>query len=86
MFIAAATGVSDRDQGVASGVVSTASGVGATVGLAVLVLVANSGTDGLVGEAWRVAAAEGIRMAVFCVAAGIVVTFLVALGFRSNRA
>jgi MFS family permease len=86
MFIAAATGVSDRDQGVASGVVSTASGVGATVGLAVLVLVANSGTDGLVGEAWRVAAAEGIRMAVFCVAVGIVVTFLVALGFRSARA
>jgi EmrB/QacA subfamily drug resistance transporter len=86
MFIAAATGVSDRNQGVASGVVSTASGVGAAVGLAVLVLVANSGTHGLVGEAWRVAAAEGIRVAVFCIAAGIVVTFLIALGFRSTRA
>jgi Major Facilitator Superfamily len=36
MFIAAATGVPDRQQGVASGIVSTASGIGAVVGLAVL--------------------------------------------------
>jgi EmrB/QacA subfamily drug resistance transporter len=86
MFIAAATGVTDREQGVASGIVSTASGVGAAVGLAVLVLVANSGTHGLAGEAWRVAAAEGIRTAVFAVAGGIVVTLLIALGFRSTRA
>jgi MFS family permease len=85
MFIAAATGVTDRDQGVASGIVSTASGVGAVVGLAVLVLVANAGTHGLAGEAWRIAAAEGIRTAVFAVAGGIVVTLLIALGFRGNR-
>jgi MFS family permease len=86
MFIAAATGVTDREQGVASGIVSTASGVGAAVGLAVLVLVANSGTDGLAGEAWRIAAAEGIRTAVFAVAGGIVVTLLIALNFRDTRA
>lgn len=86
MFIAAATGVTDRDQGVASGIVSTASGIGAAVGLAILVLVANSGTHGLVGEAWRVAEAEGIRTAVFCIAGGIVVTFLIALNFRDTRA
>ena len=46
MFIAAATGVADREQGVASGIASTAAGIGAAVGLAVLVLVANAGTDG----------------------------------------
>ena len=34
MFIAAATGVTDRDQGIASGIVSTGSGIGAAVGLA----------------------------------------------------
>ena len=45
-FIAAGTGVDDREQGVASGIASTASGVGAAVGLAVLVLVANAGTEG----------------------------------------
>ena len=44
MFIAAATGVTDREQGVASGIVSTGSGVGAAVGLAVLVLVADCRT------------------------------------------
>ena len=42
MFIAASTGVTDRDQGIASGIVSTSSGIGAVVGLAVLVLIANS--------------------------------------------
>jgi hypothetical protein len=31
------------------------------------------------------AAAEGIRTAVFAVAGGIVVTLLIALGFRGNR-
>jgi hypothetical protein len=38
MFIAAATGVTNREHGVASGIVSTGSGVGAVVGLAILVL------------------------------------------------
>jgi hypothetical protein len=85
MFFAAATGVTDRDQGVASGIGSTASGVGAAVGLAALVQVANAGTHGLAGEAWRIAADEGIRAAVFCVAGGIVVTSLIALNFRANR-
>jgi MFS family permease len=85
MFIAAATGVTDRDQGVASGIASTATGVGAGVGLAVLVLVANSGSHGLAGEALRLAQADGIRTAVFCIAGGIGLTFLIALGFRGTR-
>jgi MFS family permease len=83
MFIAAATGVTDREQGVASGIVSTGSGVGAVVGLAILVLLANSGTEGLVGEGLRVATAEGIRTAVFAIAGGIVVNLLLALNLRT---
>jgi len=82
MFIAAATGVADREQGVASGIVSTGSGIGAAIGLAILVLVANSGTEGLLGEGLRVATAEGIRTTTFVIAVGIVVTLLVALNLR----
>ena len=82
MFIAAATGVTDREQGVASGIVSTGSGIGAAIGLAILVLVANSGTEGLLGEELRVATAEGIRTTTFVIAVGIVATLLVALNLR----
>ncbi|SNR25750.1 MFS transporter [Actinomadura mexicana] len=83
MFIAAGTGVADRQQGVASGIASTSSGIGAVVGLAALVLVANAGTDGLVGEELRVATAEGIRTAVLVIAGGIVATLLIALNLRT---
>jgi MFS family permease len=84
MFIAAATGVPDRDQGIASGIASTGSGVGAAVGLAILVLVANSGTGGLTGEELRIATADGLRTAVLVVAAGIGLTILVALNLTSD--
>jgi MFS family permease len=79
MFIAAATGIRDRDQGIASGVASTGSGVGAAVGLAVLVLIATAGLDGLSGERLRIATADGISTALFVVAGGIVLTLLAAL-------
>jgi EmrB/QacA subfamily drug resistance transporter len=86
MYIAAATGVPDRQQGVASGIVTTGSGVGAAVGLAVLVLIANANTNantsGLDGAALRIAISDGIRMATFAIAAGIVITFLIALATR----
>src|SRR5262247_1660908 len=82
MFIAAATGVSDRDQGVASGFVSTSSGIGATLGLAVLVLVANARAQALLGEDPRLATAEGIRTAVFVVVVGMAVMLVMALRLR----
>lgn len=85
MFIAAATGVTDREQGVASGIVSTGSGIGAAVGLAILVLVANSRTQGFLGEQLRIATAEGIGTAVFVIAGGIAATLLVALNLRTPR-
>jgi hypothetical protein len=82
MFIAAGTGVSDREQGVASGIASTSTSIGAAVGLAVLVLVANAGTDGLAGEALQTATADGLATAVLVVAGAITMTALVALNLR----
>jgi MFS family permease len=82
MFIAAGTGVADREQGVASGITSTSTSVGAAVGLALLVLVANSGTDGLAGEALRTARADGLSAAVLLIAAGIAAIALLALHLR----
>jgi hypothetical protein len=82
MFIAAGTGVADREQGIASGLASTSTSVGAAVGLAVLVLVATSGTDELSGEALRTATADGLSTAVLAVAAGIAAIALVALNLR----
>ncbi|MEU9116437.1 MFS transporter [Streptomyces sp. NPDC048483] len=79
MFIAAATGVADREQGIASGIASTGTGVGAAVGLAVLVLVATAGLEDLTGERLRVATADGISTALFVVAGGIVITLLIAV-------
>jgi EmrB/QacA subfamily drug resistance transporter len=84
MFIAAGTGVADGEQGVASAIVTTSTAVGAAVGLAVLVLVANSGTDGLVGEALRSATADGLHSAVLVVAGGIAAMALVALNLRPH--
>lgn len=79
MYIAASTGVPDRQQGVASGIVTTGSGVGAAFGLATLVLLANTGTEGLAGEPLRIASATGIKVAVVAIACGIVATFLITL-------
>ncbi len=85
MFIAAATGVADHEQGIASGIVSTGAGIGAAVGLAILVLVANSGSKGLRGEELRIATGEGISTAVFVVAGGILVTLVIALNLRNTQ-
>lgn len=85
MFIAAASGVGDREQGIASGTVSTFAGIGAAIGLAVLVLVANAGTAGLLGEDPRIATADRIRNAVFVIAGGIATTLVIALNLRSGR-
>jgi MFS family permease len=86
MFIAAGNGVPDRQQGVASALASTGGGVGAALGLALLVLVVNAGTDGLAGEASREARADGLADAAFVVAAGIMVMLAVALTLRPARA
>src|SRR5207248_11194397 len=81
MYIAAATGVPDRRQGLASGIVTTGAGIGAAAGLAVLVLIANASSRGLDGNALRIAASDGIRTAVLAIAGGIAITFLIALAW-----
>jgi len=81
IFIAAATGVADRQQGVASGIVSTGQGIGASVGLALLVLIANTMTSELTGEELRMASAEGIARSVFAIGGGIVLTLLIVVRF-----
>ncbi len=82
MFIAAGTGVDDRDQGVASSIASTSTSIGAAVGLALLVLVANAGTGDLGGEALRTATADGLSTAALVVSGGIAAIALVALNLR----
>jgi EmrB/QacA subfamily drug resistance transporter len=83
MFIAAGTGVDDAEQGVASGIASTSTSIGAAVGLALLVLIATSGTSGQTGEALRTATVHGLSTAVLVIAGGITVTALVALWLRA---
>ena len=83
MFIAAGTGVDDREQGVASGIASTSTSIGAAVGLALLVLVATSGTSGQTGEALRTATAHGLSHAVLVIAGAVALTALVALNLRA---
>jgi MFS family permease len=86
MFVAAATGVPSQQQGVASGIVSTGSGIGAVVGLALLVITANLGTDGIAGEALRVARAEGISRVAYAIAGGVMLTLIVVIGFGTKLA
>lgn len=88
MWIAASAGVSPREQGVASGMASTTMQIGAAVGLAVLVAVANSGLDGMSGNALRAGLADGLGTATYIAAGGIVLGALVALtlGERPSRA
>ncbi|MPZ62231.1 MAG: MFS transporter [Propionibacteriales bacterium] len=76
MFIAAATGVAPTRQGATSAIVSTGAAVGAAVGLAFLVLLANRGHSGLTGEALRVATADGVRSAALAIAFGIAATLV----------
>ncbi|MBB0242961.1 MFS transporter [Streptomyces alkaliphilus] len=79
MWIAAASGVDPREQGIASGMASTTQQVGGAVGLAILIAVANSGIHGLSGDRLNLAMADGTRTAVYIAAAGIVLGALVAL-------
>ncbi|WP_410631859.1 MFS transporter [Amycolatopsis sp. cmx-4-83] len=75
MFGAAAAGVSPAEQGIAAGVASTAQQVGGSVGLAVFVAVANTGTSEV----------DGLRTAVLLAAAGIALTAVAALRFSGSR-
>jgi hypothetical protein len=79
MWIAAASGVDPAEQGVASGMSSTAMQVGSAIGLALLVAVANAGVRGAASDARRQELPNGLSHAAYIAAAGIVVGALVAL-------
>ncbi|MET7644199.1 MFS transporter [Streptomyces sp. NPDC005426] len=76
MFGAASAGIAGHEQGIASGMASTAQQVGGAVGLAVLV-----GVAGLGEHTSAAATVDGTRTALFAATAGIALTAAVALGF-----
>ncbi|MFF0728426.1 MFS transporter [Streptomyces sp. NPDC004134] len=86
MWNAAGTGVAEHEQGLASGVASTALQVGTAAGLALLVAVANDDLAGLSGEALRAASAEGMRTAVYTLGAVMLLAALAALKLPRPRA
>lgn len=79
MWIAAASGIRHDEQGVASRMASTTLSVGNAIGLAVLIAVANGHAAGQVSIAHLAAVAEGIRLAFWLAAGGILVSLLAAL-------
>ncbi|MER7488947.1 MFS transporter [Streptomyces sp. NPDC126497] len=81
MFGAATAGVAGQEQGIASGMASTAQQVGGAVGLAVLV-----GLAGLGERTSAAATVDGMRTALFVAVGGIALTALVALGFPRRPA
>ena len=86
MWIAAASGVHHDEQGVASGMASTTLNVGNAIGLAVLIAIANRHLDGLTGETLSNAVTDGMQLAFWLAAAGILLSIVVALySQRANR-
>lgn len=85
MWIAAASGVDHDEQGVASGMASTTLNVGNAIGLAILIAIANAGTAGLAGDMLHAAMAGGARLAFILAAAGIVLSFLIALALPHGK-
>jgi EmrB/QacA subfamily drug resistance transporter len=79
MWIAASSGVSHDEQGVASGMAATTLNVGNGIGMAILIATANRHVGGLTGDALRNAVADGTQLAFWLAAAVILVSLLFAL-------
>jgi hypothetical protein len=86
IFIAAATGVPDRHQGIASGMVSTSQGIGASLGLAVLVLIANAAGSDMASKSLRVATEQGTARVAYAIAVGMLLTLLIVAAFNPMKA
>jgi predicted MFS family arabinose efflux permease len=85
MWIAAASGVAHHEQGIASGMASTALNVGNAIGIAVLVAYANRGIGAAQGEALRAAVAAGAAHAFWLAAAVMVLGLFVSLALPARR-
>ncbi|WP_199614337.1 MFS transporter [Paenibacillus alkalitolerans] len=85
MWIAASSGVSEEEQGVASGMASTTLNIGNAVGLAVLIAIANSNIQGKTGDSLLEAMASGERTAIYLAALGMLVGLVIALFLPRKR-
>ncbi|MGW5363202.1 MFS transporter [Actinopolymorpha pittospori] len=84
MFGAATSRIASPDRGIAAGMTSTAQQIGGAVGLAVLVAVANFGTQGMAGTNLA-ATTNGLRVALLTAAVGIAATALIVPGFSDPQ-
>ncbi|MBH1937509.1 MFS transporter [Streptomyces sp. AV19] len=80
LWITASAGIEPGDQGVASGMASTTLQVGGAVGLAVLIAVGDVGDRGLSDGRLL----DGVRAAVYVIAAGIGLAAVAVLAFRGR--
>ncbi|MBB6671565.1 MFS transporter [Cohnella nanjingensis] len=85
MWIAASTGISEEEQGIASGMASTTLNIGNAIGLALLIAVANAGVHTQTGAMLLRAISSGERTAVYLAAAGIALGLLVAFALPRGR-
>lgn len=79
MWIAAASGVAHEEQGVASGMACTTLNIGNAIGMATLIAIANRHLGGLTGDALKTATADGIQLAFWLTAAGVMISLLAAM-------
>ncbi|SDN17198.1 MFS transporter [Actinacidiphila guanduensis] len=86
MWIAAATGVSPQEQGVANGMATTTLSLGNAIGLAVLVAVAGRNTGGLTGGSLADAQARGYGNAVWITVVIMAVGAALALALKPRAA
>lgn len=86
MFAAVATGIIQREQGIASGLASTAQQIGYALGLAILVPIANTPVGNLAGDLRLAATANGLRTVVLLICLGIFLMIIVAFNFRQHKA
>jgi EmrB/QacA subfamily drug resistance transporter len=84
MWIAAGTGMALQEQGVAAGMTSTSLWIGGGTGLAILVAIASAAAGGAAHASTDARLTDGIRIAVYAIAAGIAA--MVPLALFTGRA
>jgi Na+/melibiose symporter-like transporter len=86
--IAAVSGVSESDSGLASGLINTTQQIGGALGLAILATIANSRTDDVIGTAGSPGAAltEGFQIALIGAAALVFAALVFAAVLTPKRA
>ncbi|WP_431038431.1 MFS transporter [Streptomyces sp. P6-2-1] len=86
MFAAVGAGIAPEEQGVASGLATTAQQVGGAVGLAAIVAIANAGLELNNGTATAESLSDGLRIAGLVGGAALVVAAVIALALKKPEA